>query len=95
MKEIKRVDIMSYAKIYGVIFAIFGLIAGLFIGALGSMFSSISGSSGFGGFGFLSIIIFPILYGGLGFVFGLIGGAIYNLIAGWVGGIKIELHDSN
>lgn len=35
MKEIRRVDIMSYAKIYGVIFAIIGFIAGLFIGALG------------------------------------------------------------
>jgi hypothetical protein len=95
MKEIRRIDIMSYAKVYAVIFAIIGFLAGLFVGALGGLISEMSGSSGLGGgFGFLSIIIFPILYGGLGFVFGIIGAAIYNLIAGWVGGIKIELKDT-
>ncbi len=93
MKEIKRIDIMSYAKIYAVIFAVIGLLAGLIIAAVGSFFTELRGSSGFGNFGALSIIIFPILYGCLGFVAGMIAAGIYNLLAGWVGGIKIELKD--
>jgi hypothetical protein len=93
MKEIKRIDVMSYAKIYAVIFAAIGLIAGLTIAALGSFFAEMSGTSSFGNFGALSIIVFPLLYGGIGFVAGLITAGIYNLLAGWVGGIKIELKD--
>lgn len=34
---------------------------------------------------------FPLLYGLAGFVFAAIGCAIYNLVAGWTGGIEIEL----
>ena len=33
----------------------------------------------------------PIMYGLMGFVMGAIGALIYNLIAGWVGGIEMEL----
>jgi hypothetical protein len=33
----------------------------------------------------------PIIYGVFGFISGLIVGALYNLIAGWTGGIEVEL----
>lgn len=36
-------------------------------------------------------ILMPILYGGMGFLFGALGAAIYNLIAGWTGGFRIDL----
>ena len=32
-----------------------------------------------------------VLYGGLGFVFTLISAALYNLLAGVVGGVEIDL----
>lgn len=35
----------------------------------------------------------PVLYGMMGFVFGIIGAAIYNLIARWMGGIEVEVED--
>ena len=36
-------------------------------------------------------IFIPIIYGVMGFVFGIIMAAIYNLIAGWIGGIEVEV----
>jgi hypothetical protein len=42
-------------------------------------------------FGTLAIVIFPIFYGIVGGVFAAIGALIYNLAAGWVGGIEIDL----
>ena len=38
-----------------------------------------------------AIVILPIFYGGLGFIVAVIASALYNLAAGWVGGIEIEL----
>ena len=36
-------------------------------------------------------IALPILYGGAGFLATAIGCAAYNAVAGWVGGIAVEL----
>lgn len=41
--------------------------------------------------GAVAIVVFPIVYGVFGFIWGALAGAIYNLIAGRVGGVKIEL----
>ena len=37
----------------------------------------------------------PVIYGVGGFVGGIISAAIYNLISGWVGGVKLELSQEN
>ena len=42
-------------------------------------------------FGVGSIILFPIVYGIMGFIGGLITAVLYNLLAGFVGGIEMEL----
>jgi len=92
---IKRVGVVSVGKMYGVMCASIGLLAGLLIaavGSLGSSFASAEGSSmlPFAGFGIAAVIALPIIYGIMGFIGGLIGGALYNLFAGMVGGIEIE-----
>jgi hypothetical protein len=33
----------------------------------------------------------PVIYGVLGFISGLIGALLYNLLAKWVGGFELEL----
>ena len=38
-------------------------------------------------------IFMPIFYGVMGFVFGIIGAALYNLIARWIGGIEVEVEE--
>ena len=42
-------------------------------------------------FGAGAIVFLPIFYGGLGFVFSLIGAALFNLVAGWVGGVELDV----
>jgi hypothetical protein len=36
-------------------------------------------------------VALPILYGGMGFVMTLIGAWLYNILAGFVGGIEMDL----
>lgn len=93
MKTLKKIDPMSYAKISGVMGAVIGLIMGLTFSSL-SGFLSIFGAEAagmMGGLGLLSIMVFPILYAIMGFISGLIGAFIYNIVAGYVGGVKVDL----
>ena len=92
MKTVKKVDIMSMAKVQAVICAIFGLILGITVALFGGIIGSVSGSV-MGVWGIASIIILPILYAIFGFIAGALGAVFYNLAAGWVGGIEVELED--
>ena len=42
-------------------------------------------------FGFISIIVFPIIFAIMGFICGAIMAFLYNLFASAVGGVQIEL----
>jgi hypothetical protein len=88
---LKKIGVLSLAKIIGVVYAVLGLI----IGALMSLFSVIGAAvtqSGVGVlFGVGAIIILPIFYGLAGFIGGAIVAFIYNLASDVVGGIEIEL----
>jgi hypothetical protein len=88
MQELKKMGVLSVAKIYAAFGAIGGFLLGVFMTLIGA--AAIGGLSGLY-FGVASIIIFPILYAILGFVGGAIFAFLYNLIAGWIGGIEIEL----
>ena len=48
-------------------------------------------SSGLMAFGAGAVVMFPIIYAVIGFIGGIIGAAIYNLVAKWVGGIEVEV----
>ena len=98
MKEIKRIDPVSIGKIYGLSLAFFGLI----IGGIISLTTMVAGASGaFGSglglmsgvFGGAAVIAVPLFYGVMGFLVGIVGGAIYNVIASMIGGIKVEFSD--
>ena len=99
---LKRLEPMSVAKIYGVICVFIGFLVGVVSAAVGwfarSVFESAGAAAGPSpfseGFGYLfgtgAILSFPIFYGIMGFVFGYLGAAIYNWIAGHIGGIEME-----
>lgn len=98
---IRRVGVLSVAKISAIIAAVVGLLIGIAIflaslaGAPMSAPDSMAGTNDAGmawvsGMGALAIVVFPIMYGILGFVGGAIQGWIYNVAAKFVGGIRIE-----
>jgi hypothetical protein len=89
--RIRRVDPLQVAKVLGVLYAIMGL---LFVPILLFFRSMAPGETaeavGFP-FGLGFALIMPIFYGIFGFIFTLIGAALYNLVAGFVGGIEVDL----
>ena len=91
---VKQIGVLSAGKMLGALYGILGLLAG----GLFTLFAmiGISGSGeGSGQFAFLfgvgAIIIFPLMYGFMGFVGGIISAALYNLLSSVVGGIEIEM----
>jgi hypothetical protein len=101
MTKLKKIDPLSAAKIEGLIGVVFGLIAGIFMFIAGAgirgMMGAYGGGYGYGsmmaGFGIGAIIVMPIMYGICGFIAGAIVAWVYNLAAGWIGGIEIELEN--
>jgi hypothetical protein len=100
MATVKRVGPGSAFKIGLVLYGIIGLLAGIVVafvsmvaGSLGSLgHSAVPGARGFGlGMGFGAIIFFPILYGLFGGVFAAVGAVLYNVVAGWVGGLEVDI----
>lgn len=96
---IRRLGVLSVAKITAIIAAAFGLLAGILIflagSAAGIAGSSMAGSNDAGmawlsGMGALSIIVLPIFYAVIGFIAGAIQAFVYNLAARFVGGVRIE-----
>lgn len=88
---VSRVGVVSVANIYALLSVIIGLIIGLFSAIVSCGIGAVAGMPGGFGLGFIGIIVLPILYGIMGWVSGAIGAALYNFVAGRVGGIKIEL----
>jgi hypothetical protein len=99
-RRIKRVAPLQAGKMLAALYGCMGLIFLPFFlvaGMLGA-FAQHSGQANEAapaaviGAMFFGIAIFlPIIYAIMGFIFGLIGAAIYNLIAGWIGGIEVEV----
>jgi hypothetical protein len=97
---IRRIGVVSLAKIMGVLYAGIGLLIGIcfalfsLLGGGAMMASGAEGGAGGAGMmmgmGIGAAIIFPILYGLLGFIGGLISGWLFNLAAGFVGGLELE-----
>jgi hypothetical protein len=92
---IKRIGPMSCARISGTLNAIMGIVLGAIfsLAALAGAFTGDSSQGPFAAtvFGVAAIIILPVLYGGIGFLATLIAAWLYNVLAGVVGGIELDL----
>ncbi len=96
---IKRIAPLSTAKIAALVYIAISLPFAIFIFWLVSLAApvrnSFSNGFPFTGLGFmegtLMLIILPVIYGVVGFVMTLVGAWLYNVVAGWVGGIEIEV----
>lgn len=95
MQVIKSVGVLSVGKVMGLLYAAMGLIFVPFF-LLISAIQALSGDARAAGVGMAMAIamtvLMPILYGVFGFIAGVIMAFLYNLIAGRIGGIEIELN---
>jgi hypothetical protein len=84
-QQIRRFGVGQTAKVVATLYALMGLVfVPIFL--IASM--AAPRQTGFGpGFAFA----LPVMYGVLGYVFTALGCAIYNFVAGLVGGVEIEL----
>lgn len=93
MQRLQSVGVLSVAKMSAVVQGCIGLIVLPFalLGGLAS-FATGEAKNAIGGAVFLAFgILAPFFYAAFGFIFGALGGWIYNLAAGKFGGIEIEL----
>ncbi len=94
--RVRSINPLQLGLVLGIIYALVGILAAIFFMSFGGMMMAMApmygrGFGGFGGFGAFSLIIFPVMYFVGGFLGGLIVGALYNLVAGWIGGVEITL----
>ena len=79
------------AKLQAIIMAFAGLIAGILYSFGGFVYEAVTGSLNSGtALAFLALIGMPITFATFGFIAGAIGAFLYNLVAGWFGGIEID-----
>jgi hypothetical protein len=87
--QIRRIDVASCAQTLGALYALIGLIAGVFFSIAAIVTAAGKGPPAL--FGVFAVVILPLLYGFMGLLAGAIVAALYNLVASVVGGIKIDL----
>ena len=99
---IRRVGVLSAAKLMGLLYAAIGLIVGLLFAlfsvlgggammAAGAGEEAAMGGGAMMGMGIGFAIVAPIFYGLLGFVGGALSAWLYNIAAGFAGGIEIDV----
>ncbi|HZH29224.1 MAG TPA: hypothetical protein VEY11_00400 [Pyrinomonadaceae bacterium] len=104
LMTVKRIGVLSLAKMQGVVMAVIGLIIGLIYGIFFMIFSAVimssggrgSGASAAGGVvgGLAMMILMPIFYAVLGFGIGALSAFIYNIAARSIGGVELELENT-
>ena len=98
MMRIRRIRLFSAAKIVGFLYAIMGFLSGVaLINTLPLLLSSnpqlpgeVWGQPTAVVVGLGSLVVLPLVYWILGAIIGLLMALIYNLAAGWFGGLEIE-----
>jgi hypothetical protein len=97
-RRIKSIAPLSLGKILGILFACLGLLILPFFLIFALIIPHLPharGNPGMTGFpaifGVGMALMLPVFYGVLGFLQGVIGAAIYNLLARWIGGIEVEV----
>lgn len=93
--RLRSINPVQLGLVLGLIYAVLSFLAAVLLLIYGSIVPFGMGSYFMvGRGGFLSLILFPICYFIVGFIVGSIVGALYNLVAGWTGGVEISLEST-
>jgi hypothetical protein len=94
MPVVKSVDILSVAKIGTLFGVVMGLVWGIFYGLIAASMMGRFAPMWFGAVsGVAVLIIMPVFGTIMGFIGGAIHAFLYNVFAGWVGGINLEFQE--
>lgn len=92
-RRIKRVSPLQAGKMLGLLYACLGLLfIPIFLVAsigMAQLPEAQRGPFALVGVGFA--LAAPVIYGVMGFIFGVISAALYNVAAKWIGGLEIEV----
>jgi hypothetical protein len=100
MVRVRRIGIIRTATVAAVMYAVVILFGTLVIGLpfallAGAASRSVDASLGIGAIGVAGVLIFGLVgalfYAVVGWIMTALGCAVYNLVAGWVGGIEVQL----
>ena len=98
--QLKRIGVLSFAKTYAVVTAGIMLIIGVPLFLLMTLFGAAMATQsrgGLGGFGFgligslFFLVFMVVVYAIVGFIIGALMAVIYNVAAGFAGGVEMEL----
>ena len=100
--RLRHLSVVQFALVIAVLYALIGILIGLAWWLVLSPLMMAGMKSGMGGttpggfammsgLGVFAVIFFPIMYGIIGFIAGTIYAALYNVVAGWTGGIEMRL----
>jgi hypothetical protein len=91
-KQLTRIAPLKTGIVLGILYGLLGCIFVPFLIVFG-LLAAKTGTAAPAIFGAGFAILLPVIYGGMGFVVGVISAALYNLIAGWTGGLEFEVRD--
>lgn len=95
MTVLKRIGPGSAFKVGATVYAFMGLLLGALFALISMLGGALMPASEAGVlrmfFGAGAIVFFPICYGIIGGIGGALGAVIYNLVAGWVGGLEVDI----
>ncbi len=94
--RLKNIAPVQLAIVMGVMYALIGVIIALLMSPFMALMATLGGgahnSAPFAGMGMVgALILFPIMYGILGFIGGALSAFVYNIVAGWTGGVQLTL----
>jgi len=97
-RTLKRIAPLQFGKIIGLLYGLISLLFAPFV-LLASIFASLMSDHAqqglptivMIGIGLILCAVIPMFYAAMGFVIGLVGAAVYNLLARMVGGIEFEV----
>ena len=101
---VSKIDLWSLFKIAFVLYATLGFVAGLFYGAIIAFIGSFGAMWGedmhglgriTGALGIVAVPVLALVYGILGSIVVTIGGALYNVAARFVGGLRITVETTD
>lgn len=84
-RTLTRVEPMSVGKVMGILYA--------FLGCIFIPFAWLGVFASGEGFPLLIAVFMPVFYGVIGAICAMIGALLFNVAAGWVGGIRVQLDE--